>query len=169
MILLIAAALMGAALIPSAPAQHRAGDYELAVRSQSPDRTELIFEMKDFSMETIEITGGCYCGAVRYRATCEPEHSTICHCANCRRAGGAQSVAWLTFPLDHFAFVEGEPVSYRTDTQATRTFCGRCGTPLTYQNDSRPDDIDVTTGSADDPEAYPPTRDVWEEEKLSWV
>jgi hypothetical protein len=29
--------------------------------------------------------------------------------------------------------------------------------------------MDVTTGSADDGDTFPPTRDVFVEEKLSWV
>jgi hypothetical protein len=82
---------------------------------------------------------------------------------------GAQAVAWITVPVSAFAVIQGEPVQYRTDTQATRTFCGACGTPLTYQNDRRPDEIDITTGSLDDPETFPPNQDVFPEERLSWV
>ncbi len=120
-------------------------------------------------MAVTEIEGGCLCGEVRYRMTSSPDHLTMCHCSNCRRAVGAQSVAWLTLPANSFAFTQGTPVGYRTETEALRTFCGRCGTSLTYQNDNRPDEIDVTTGSADNPEDFPPTEHVWAEERLSWV
>lgn len=115
------------------------------------------------------INGGCYCGAVRYRAEAVPLHQTNCHCGNCRRVSGAQAVAWITVPVNAFTVVKGDPVRYRTDTQATRAFCGACGTPLTYQNDRRPEEIDITTGSLDDPEAFPPNQDVFPEERLSWV
>ena len=112
--------------------------------------------------------GGCYCGAIRYQATAEPRFVSICYCANCRRAAGAQSVAWVTFPLASFTFVKGDPVRYRTDTGAWRTFCSSCGTSLTYENDKRPEDIDVTTGSVDYPEAFAPREHIFEDEKLSW-
>src|SRR3712207_5095313 len=108
----------------------------------------------------MEILGGCFCGAVRYRASERPRISTICHCQDCRRAGGAQSVAWVTFLAASFAFVQGEPMRFRSSPPVVRTFCGRCGTPLTYQNVERADEIDVTTGSLDDPEAFPPTKEV---------
>ena len=68
-----------------------------------------------------------------------------------------------------FAFEKGEPKRYKTDTGASRTFCGACGTSLTYENDENPDEIDITTGSLDDPEQFPPGRDVFPEEKLSWA
>jgi hypothetical protein len=40
---------------------------------------------------------------------------------------------------------------------------------LTYENDDRPNETDITTGSLDDPEHFPPSKDVFAEEKLSWV
>ena len=96
-------------------------------------------------------------------------HQANCHCQNCRRAAGAQAVAWITVDRSNFRLEKGQPKKYRTETGAVRTFCDRCGTSLTYEIDKRPDEIDVTTGSLDDPEAFPPTRDVFPEEKLSWV
>ena len=117
----------------------------------------------------MEFAGGCYCGAVRYRATQEPLYQTTCHCDNCRRAAGAQAVAFITVPAKSFAFTTGEPTAFRTDTAATRTFCGRCGTSLTYVGDNRSQEVDIHTATLADPEAFPPTRDVFPEEKLSWV
>jgi hypothetical protein len=117
----------------------------------------------------VETTGGCYCGSVRYCVQGEPLHRTNCHCGNCRRVSGAQAVAWITVPVTALSWQGGEPVRYRTDTQATRTFCGACGTPLTYQNDQRPDQVDVTVGSLDDPEPFAPTQDFYVDERLSWV
>jgi hypothetical protein len=115
------------------------------------------------------ITGGCYCGAVRFEATQVPIYQANCHCANCRRAAGAQSVAWITVNRPNFRFVKGTPKRYRTDTGAWRTFCDVCGTSLTYERDTRPDEIDITTGSLDHPEGFPPTKDVFPEERLPWV
>ena len=117
----------------------------------------------------MSITGGCYCGAIRFRAEGEPMHLANCHCANCRRAVGAQAVAWITVASATFTFEKGTAKKYRTPTGAWRTFCDRCGTSLTYENDTRPNEIDITTGSLDRPENFPPNRDVFPEEKLSWV
>jgi len=115
------------------------------------------------------ITGGCYCGEVRFRVNGEPHTRANCHCDNCRRAAGAQAVAWITVKKTDFQFEVDEPRKYKTDTGAFRTFCPSCRTSLTYEIDARPDDIDITTGSLDNPEDFGPTKDVFADEKLSWV
>ena len=120
-------------------------------------------------METLGIRGGCFCGQVRYQATARPSSQTLCHCANCRRAAGAQALAWVTFPAASFTYVAGTPASYRAPNGALWSFCPRCGTTLTYRNDGRPNEVDVTTGSLDDPDAFAPTRDTFMDEKLCWV
>ncbi len=132
-----------------------------------PDFFEVNF--KGDAVEKSEITGGCLCGAIRYRAVGTPMHQALCHCGNCRRAAGAQSVAWVTFKTDQVEFVQGERSQYKSETQATWSFCGTCGTTLSYENDRRPGDIDLTVGSLDDPELFPPNRQTFEDEKLSWV
>jgi hypothetical protein len=120
-------------------------------------------------MDRDEITGGCYCGAARYRARGTPLHRCLCHCESCRRVVGAQSVAWVTFPLEGFAWTQGEPARFRSSPPVERTFCGTCGASLTYAYEGRPGEIDLTTATLDDPEAFPPTKAVFEEMKLSWV
>jgi hypothetical protein len=120
-------------------------------------------------MKHTVITGGCYCGTVRFKATGETLYQANCHCANCRRAVGAQSVAWITVKSSAFEFERGDPKRYRTDTGAWRTFCENCGTSLTYERDTRPEEIDITTGSLDYPEDFAPARDFYAEERLPWV
>jgi hypothetical protein len=120
-------------------------------------------------MELLEITGGCFCGAVRYHATAPPMQQLVCHCANCRRATGAPSVAWVTFPNDSFSLRQGDLAAYRGQNGAVWTFCAGCGTTVTYTHPQRPEKIYVTVGSLDDPDAFPPTRYANQAEKLSWT
>ena len=112
--------------------------------------------------------GGCLCGGVRYRVAAEPRTSAICHCVSCRRASGAQSVAWVVFPSGAFSFVSGDPAEFRSSAEVSRTFCGRCGTSLTYRHGGDPDSIDLTVASLDDPDEFPPARHIWLEDKVGW-
>ena len=114
-------------------------------------------------------SGGCLCGAVRYRATGPATHPTLCHCASCRRAAGAPAVAWVTFPSASFSFERGEPASFRSSPPVVRTSCGRCGTALTYRHDDFADGVDVTTASLDDPTPFPPADHTWWSERVPWL
>jgi hypothetical protein len=117
----------------------------------------------------MKIIGRCYCGRIRYRAQGPVKHSGNCHCQNCRRAAGAQAVAWITVEKPTFRWTTGRPKRYRTSTKAWRTFCPACGTALTYESPRRPVEVDLTTGSLLHPEQFPPTRDYYAEERLPWV
>lgn len=117
----------------------------------------------------VNIEGACMCAKIRYVLTTEPISSTMCHCSDCRRASGAQSVAWVTVPIDNYVVSEGEPKQYKSSLEVIRTFCENCGTPLTYSHKERAQTIDITTGSLDKPENFPPTRDVFDRDRLPWV
>jgi hypothetical protein len=113
--------------------------------------------------------GGCLCGAVRYRAQGTRYHLCNCHCDTCRRVSAAPFVAWASFKAQEFAFVKGEPTRFASSAKAHRTFCPRCGTPLTYQLNAKQDEIDVTICSLDDPQALKPRDHVWTRSKLDWI
>jgi hypothetical protein len=125
----------------------------------------------------INITGGCFCGTIRYAITANEAFATVCHCAGCRKASGAPAVAWITVQAAEFRLTQGEPrtvrgmrdVPHTCDSHGgTRGFCPNCGTHLTYEGDGQPT-IDITTGSLDDPHAFPPQVDVLGDQKVAWM
>lgn len=117
-------------------------------------------------MDSVE--GGCLCGAVRYRVSDTALATSICYCNSCRRASGAPSVAWAVFRVVDFTFITGQPIGFRSSPPVVRTFCGKCGTPLTYQHTETPGTIDVTTATLDFPERFAPSKEIWLEHKLAW-
>ena len=112
--------------------------------------------------------GGCLCSAIRFRISGEPAFSSICHCATCRRASAAPSVAWLTFDRGQVEILSGQPRTYRSSQGVVRRFCAVCGSQIFYESVERPSEIDVTTASLDNPNLFPPTSEVWLEHRLSW-
>ncbi len=117
---------------------------------------------------TYPVEGGCLCGAVRYRIKGDPLAQGLCHCRSCRLATGAAGVAWVVVRTTDFAYIAGRPREFRSSSRVRRTFCGNCGTSLTYQHDDSPESIDVTTATLDSPERFPPKREVWLEHRLAW-
>jgi len=115
------------------------------------------------------LSGGCFCGAVRYQAKGTPFHETSCHCEICRRTSGAPMVAWFSIPKTGFRLVAGEPTRFRSTAFGTRSFCPQCGTQLTFENDNSPDEIDVTISSLDDPDQLPPKDHTYVRSRLQWV
>lgn len=114
-------------------------------------------------------SGGCLCGAVRYRVRGPARSTSHCHCGSCRRATGAPSLAWAIFDEDNVAIEQGELAIYASSPGVERGFCARCGTQLTYRRANRPGLFDVTTASLDEPAAFPPTKEIWVSERLSWM
>ena len=117
-------------------------------------------------MQTYE--GGCLCSAIRYRIAGSPISSALCHCATCRRASGAPLVAWLTVNRHQLQLLSGLPEVYRSSQGVKRQFCGSCGSQLSYEMVNRPETIDISTVSLDDPNLFPPTMEVWLDHKLPW-
>jgi hypothetical protein len=78
-------------------------------------------------------------------------------------------VAWITVPRAAFEFVQGQPVLYASSPPVLRSFCGACGTALTYANSQDLDFLDVTSCSLDDPQAFPPTHHSWIRDGMAWA
>ena len=112
------------------------------------------------------LTGGCQCGAVRYKLTAKPVGS-ICHCRMCQKAVGGPFAALAAVDVANLTWTRGEPALFGSSSVAQRGFCAICGTPLTYQgrNEAK---VEVTIGSLDRPEIVPPVEQAGIEGRLPW-
>ncbi len=114
------------------------------------------------------LTGGCQCGAVRYALFAQPERVGICHCRMCQKMVGGPFFAWAAVADTDLAWTRGAPGQFASSSAAERGFCARCGTPLTFRYLKRPEHIDVSLGSLDDPAAAVPTVVMGTESRLGW-
>lgn len=102
-----------------------------------------------------EKTGGCQCGAVRYRVTLATEEAYLCHCRMCQKATGGFAASFFNVAQSAMTWESG-PDWYQSSPIAKRPFCRQCGTPLGFQFLEGPN-CDVTVGSLDDPKGMHPT------------
>jgi hypothetical protein len=93
------------------------------------------------------MTGGCLCGAVRYRAATRPSRAVVC---------------------------SGEMKTYETRSDESGRwirlhFCPRCGTTLysTWQEDRG--EIALLAGTLDDTSGVKVDRHVWTRSKQHWL
>jgi hypothetical protein len=118
----------------------------------------------------MELTGGCQCGAVRYRVKGEPQHNVLCHCVDCRKSAGAPMVGWAAFAEADFAIEQGEAVTYNSSGASMRSFCPKCGTGLYFRNaETLPGIVDIQTATLDNPEALPPDAQIQVAERIGWM
>ena len=110
------------------------------------------------------ITGGCQCGAVRYRAG-GLGPANICHCRMCQRAMGN---AFAPLVVGRDVAFDGAPARFRSSDVAERGFCRDCGTPLFYAPTGT-DMIVLTIGSLDNPNMATPTLHYGIEGLVDWL
>jgi hypothetical protein len=98
-----------------------------------------------------------------------PVDAGYCHCRLCQRASGAPVVAWATFAAADFHLLAGDLTTYRSSVRGERGFCARCGTPIAFRYLSKPEYIDITVASLDDPAALPPQYHIWTMSQVPWL
>lgn len=110
-------------------------------------------------MSTISETGQCLCGDLKYRATAQPIHTTICHCRMCQRSTGTAFLVEPIFMRDSIELLAGEPKQYTHTSDESGlslyvNFCGNCGSKI-YQTFERfPEVIGVFAGTFDNPDWF---------------
>jgi hypothetical protein len=104
----------------------------------------------------MELEGGCYCGALRYKAEGEPMMKGQCHCRECQFISGGDANVFIAMPIAGFAYTKGTPKKFsRSDleTPVTREFCANCGTHIVSRPPGFPAVI-LKVGTLDDPKVF---------------
>ena len=105
----------------------------------------------------MDIEGGCYCGAVRYRTEGEPLFKGQCHCRECQYIAGGSVNVVMGMPDAGFAYTKGSAKPFtRKDIEnpVTREFCSECGTHLLTRAPSLAGAVLLKVGTLDDPSVY---------------
>lgn len=111
-------------------------------------------------------TGGCQCGAVRFRVEGALGDASVCHCRMCQKASGNFYAALVSVRGAKLEWTRGEPKRFRSSNYGFRGFCADCGTPLTYE---APDGVALAIGAFDDPASIAPEVQWGIEAKLPYV
>ncbi|MBS0258700.1 MAG: GFA family protein [Proteobacteria bacterium] len=112
-------------------------------------------------------SGGCQCGAVRYRIEGGLRYPHLCHCRMCQKASGNYFMPLAASTLTQFEMTRGEAAWFQSSDHVRRGFCGRCGTPLFYDMPGA-DFINITLGSLDEPQRVRPEAQSNLAGKMHW-
>src|SRR5689334_19778419 len=101
-----------------------------------------------------QYTGGCLCGAVRYRIDGDPlpGRQILCHCEDCQKHTGTAFVSGMAFPAEAIQITgelsvftmaggSGEPMN--------RRFCTICGSPIVIDKEGTGRKL-IMAGTLDD-------------------
>jgi hypothetical protein len=127
------------------------------------------------SGETMNLTGGCACGRVRYKLTNNPLIVHACHCRDCQRITGGAFVINIWMEKQFVESIgDAAPKSHRlaggTGQAHEVFFCGECGTYVWSDYHGAPNDAYfVRAGTLDKPEAVVPDVHIFTRSKVPWL
>ena len=104
----------------------------------------------------MEIEGGCYCGAVRFKAEGDAMFRGQCHCRECQYISGGAPNLVMGMPEAGFEYTKGAPKAFRRsdlENPVTREFCAECGTHLASRAPGMPLAL-LKVGTLDDPAEF---------------
>jgi len=111
-------------------------------------------------------SGGCACGAVRFRVEGDLGRASICHCRMCQKTFGAFYGPYVSMKADQVTWTRGARKLFQSSNLVHRGFCGDCGAQLTFEGAGF---FDIAIGAFDDPSDIKPTLQIGLEAKLPWV
>lgn len=119
---------------------------------------------------TQQITGRCFCGAIRFAFDHAPRAVRACWCRDCQYLACGNASVNAIFRSEGL-HLEGEPAEHigTADSGNTmrRRFCPTCGTQLFSQSSARPEFIVVRMGTLDDRTAGPEAF-IWTASAPDW-
>lgn len=113
------------------------------------------------------LSGGCQCGAVRYRIDVALENAHVCHCRMCQKASGNYFMPLARAPKAEFTVTRGDVSWFHSSDLVRRGFCRDCGTPLLFDVLNR-NTVNVVLGALDEPAAVKPAFQCGLHAKMPW-
>jgi hypothetical protein len=114
------------------------------------------------------LTGGCFCGLVRYRIDAPLRAARSCHCSRCRKAFSGAGSAYAEIEPGSFSWVSGEDdlTRYESLPGWGLAFCRTCGTTLCGTQGSEVHG--VTLGSVDGDPGVQIEMHIFVDSKAPW-
>ena len=103
------------------------------------------------------LTGGCLCGAVRYKITGDLIFSGKCYCEDCRKGGSTGHSSVLAVP-EATVSITGKLTEFKKNGSSgqpiTRRFCPVCGSRISAMATVMPGVMMITASTLDEPEKF---------------
>jgi hypothetical protein len=111
-------------------------------------------------------SGGCQCGAVRYKVEGPLDEVSVCYCRMCQKATGGAFGLFVKVAFDKITWTRGERKTFASSNHGKRGFCENCGTPLTWEFEHW---MDVTVASFDEAAKIEPVVQMALSAQFPWL
>jgi hypothetical protein len=115
-----------------------------------------------------ERSGGCLCGAVRFRAALTGTNFGVCHCQMCRKWTGS-ALLGITVPAANVEWVGVEHIARRQSSAwGERAWCADCGSALWFRvtvDGPHAGNLELPVGTFDDANGLTMTNEIYIDHK----
>lgn len=121
----------------------------------------------------MKLSGGCFCGAVRYRLLREPMFVQCCHCTNCQIQTGSAFVINAPIETANIKVIRGTlertPMSPKNSRPHDIYRCRKCKVALWSDYGRRPALRFLRVSTIDRPHGIKPKAHIFTRSQVSWV
>lgn len=122
--------------------------------------------------ESLQSSGGCYCGQIKFQVKGEVFVSTYCHCRQCQQSTGGAGSCLSIFKKGAFNVIKGSPKEYQYANVIGHAmkcyFCGMCGSQIYTDLKNHDPLVAIRATAFEDPIWVQPTNHIWVSAKQSW-
>ncbi|MBO6901038.1 MAG: GFA family protein [Rhizobiaceae bacterium] len=127
--------------------------------------------MQKVTLPPLPITGGCQCGAVRYRITDRPIVFYLCHCTECQRHTSSAFGESLRLRREDLT-VDGDMACFTRISESGKRregyFCPECGVRIVHGT-AGTEQINIKAGTLDDTSWLVPAGHIWTASKQKFM
>ncbi len=118
-----------------------------------------------------QYTGGCLCGAVRYRIERKHLNAIHCHCSMCQRVHGGAYSTHIAMRPEQLIWEQGLEtlVSYESSPGGFRKFCPVCGSQILVHGQTGDDSPAIPAGTLDGDPVLTILGHMFVDDTLSWA
>lgn len=113
--------------------------------------------------------GSCNCKELQFEALNEIKAIVNCHCKLCRKMNGSAFSTYVVVSAQDFELKQGSLQTVQVSSDASKSVCRSCLTPIFNQNPKLAGLIILYLGSIDNMPSTVPTINIYCESQLDWV
>ncbi|MEM7071849.1 MAG: GFA family protein [Pseudomonadota bacterium] len=125
-------------------------------------------KLKKMTAQIKHVSGRCFCGSVAWHTKPPILWAAFCHCGDCRKAASSDYVSWFGVDKNTLNW-HGPRQIYKSSKHVTRSFCKKCGAPMSFETNLLPDETHLYAVTLDDLAHYKPTAHLFWSERLAWI